>query len=182
MTDLAAAAALVLAGVFAWAGVAKLRHHGPTLDSFRGLGLPAPAVLARTVPVVELAVAAGLLLAPALTAWVALALLLGFTFVIGRAIVRGSTVSCACFGGSASRAGEDERPVSVVELVRNAGLGALAIVAGGAGAGRLDPPALPALVIVTGVVALARVAFAAVELRRLGGHVWSTPLPGDGVR
>jgi uncharacterized membrane protein YphA (DoxX/SURF4 family) len=181
VTDVAAAAALVLAGVFAWAGVAKLRRHAATRDSFRGLGLPAPAVLSRVVPLAELAVAAGLLLAPALAAWVALALLLAFTIVIGRAIVRGSAVACACFGASSTGA-DDERPVSVLELVRNAGLGALAIVAGGAGAGSVRWPYLPALVVVTVVVALARVAFAAVELRRLGGHIWSTPLPGDGVR
>jgi uncharacterized membrane protein YphA (DoxX/SURF4 family) len=182
VSDIAAAAAGVLALVFAWAGIAKLRTQPATAASFRGLGLPAPTALARAVPAAELAVAAGLVAAPALAAWVALVLLLAFTFVIGRAVVAGSTVSCACFGSAASTDGDDERPVSVVELVRNAGLGALAIVASGAGAGPLARPALPALVIVTVLVALARVAFAAVELRRLGGHVWSTPLPGDGLR
>ena len=181
MSELAAAAALVLAIVFGWAGVAKLRHHQATVTSFRGLGLPAAAALAVVVPLVELAVAVGLVLAPALTAWAALALLLAFTFVIGRAVVAGSTVACACFGGTSATGGDDDRPVSTIELVRNAGLGALAIVAGGAGAGALHWPALPALVIVTVLVALARVAFAAADLRRLGGHVWSTPLPGDGI-
>jgi uncharacterized membrane protein YphA (DoxX/SURF4 family) len=180
VTDLAAAAALVLAAVFAWAGVAKLRHAATTTASFTGLGLPAPAVLARAVPLIELVVGAGLVFAPAFAAWIALALLLAFTVVIGRAVTSGSTVSCACFGSGAGS--EDDRPVSALELVRNAGLGGLAIVAGGAGAGAVSWPALPALVIVTVLVALARVAFAAVELRRLGGHVWSTPLPGDGLR
>jgi uncharacterized membrane protein YphA (DoxX/SURF4 family) len=180
VSDIAAASAGVLAVVFAWAGIAKLRTPIATAASFQGLGLPAPTALARIVPAVELVVAVGLIAAPAVAAWVALALLLAFTFVIGRAIVAGSTVSCACFGSAASSGGdEDDRPVSVVELVRNAGLGALAIVAGGAGSGALRLPALPAIVIVTVLVALARVAFAAVELRRLGGHLWSTPLPGN---
>ena len=130
------------------------------------------------MPVVELALAVGLVVAPAIAAWVALAIVLAFTVVIGRAVAAGSTVSCACFG----RSSDDDQPVSVVELVRNAGLGGLAIVASGAGVGPVAWPALPALVIVTVLVALSRVAFAAIELRRLGGHVWSTPLPGDRIR
>jgi hypothetical protein len=174
VNDLGGAAALVLAVVFMWAAVAKLRTQPRTTTSFRGLGLPAPRLLAKAVPAVEAAVTAGLVAAPALAAWPALALVLAFSVIIGRAVAAGSAVSCACFGGAA----DDARPVSVVELVRNAGLGALAIVASGAGAGRATTT-LPALVIVTVLVALARVAFAAADLRRLGGHVFATPLPGS---
>jgi hypothetical protein len=114
VSELAQAAALVLAAVFAWAGGAKLT------------------------------------------------------------VARGSTVGCACFGG-----GAEDRPVSVLELVRNAGLGALAIVASGAGTGSALWPSLPAAVLVTVLVALARVGLAAAELRQAGGHVLSTPLPGE---
>lgn len=177
MTDLAEALALVLALVFAWAAVAKARAREATVTSFRGLRLPAPRLLAVAVPVVELVVAVGMVLVPALAAWPALALVLAFSLVIARAVASGSPVPCACFGG-----GAEDRPVSAVELVRNAGLGAMALVASGVGPGAVGWPGLPMLVSVTVVLALVRVAFAAVELRRLGGHVFATPLPGEGRR
>ena len=180
MNDLGGAAALVLAGVFAWAAVAKLRTPTETTQSFHGLDLPAAASLARLVPVVELAVAAGLVVAPALVAWPALAIVVAFSLVLVRAVAAGATVSCNCFGASAGT-GTDARPVSAIELVRNAGLGALAIVATGAAAGTLRT-SLPALVVVSVLVALARVGFAAVDLRRVGGHVFTTPLPGEARR
>ena len=179
MTDLGQAAALVLAGVFGWAAVAKALAAGPTTASFRGLGLPAPAVLARVVPLVEAALAVALVVTPALASFAALALVVVFSLVIARAVAAGSTVGCACFGGPA--AADDDRPVSVLEIVRNSGLGALAIVGTGAGAGTALWPSLPALVIVSVLVALSRVGFAAAELRRAGAHVFSTPLPGDGI-
>ena len=177
MRDVGGAAALVLAVVFAWAAIAKFRTPAETASSFRGLGLPAAATLALVVPLVELGVAAALLVTPAPAAWVALALLLGFSVVIARAVAAGSTVTCACFGAAAGK-GDDARPVSVVELVRNAALGALAIVASGAHPGTVRT-SRPAVVIVTVLVALSRVAFAAVDLRRDGGHVFSTPLAGE---
>lgn len=176
MTDLAQAAALVLAAVFAWAGVAKLRERAATVTSFRGLGLPAPGLLAGVVPPLELLLAGALVASPGLASFAALALVLVFSVVIGRAVAGGSSVGCACFGG-----GAEARPVSVLELVRNGGLGALAIVATGAGAASALWPSLPSIVIVTVLVALSRVAFAVVELRRAGGHVLATPLPGNGV-
>ena len=180
VSDVGGAAALVLALVFVWAAVAKFRTPAETTASFAGLGLPAPGALAKGVPVLELVVAGGLGLAPALVAWVALALLLAFSVVIARAVAAGSTVTCACFGASAARR-DEARPVSVVELVRNAGLGGLAIVASGSAAGSVRTT-LPALVIVSVLVALSRVGFAAVDLRRLGGHVFSTPLAGEARR
>ena len=177
MSELAQAAALVLAAVFAWAAVAKVAARPATIASFRGLGLPAPAALAAAVPAVELALAVGLVVVPAPASFAALAVLLGFSVVIGRAVAGGSSVGCACFGG-----GAEDRPVSVLELVRNGGLGALAIVASGAGAGPALWPSLPAAVLITVLVALARVGLAAAELRQAGGHVLSTPLPGEARR
>jgi uncharacterized membrane protein YphA (DoxX/SURF4 family) len=178
VNDLGGAAALVLAAVFAWAAVAKFRTPDETAASFHGLGLPAAAVLAKAVPVVELAVAAGLIVVPAATSWIALALVVAFSLVIVRAVAAGSTVTCACFGAAGAATDDTARPVSTVEVVRNAGLGALAIVASGAAPGTLRT-SLPALVIVSVLVALSRVGFAAADLRRLGGHVLSTPLPGE---
>ena len=178
IVDVARAAALVLAAVLAWAAIAKVRDRRGTARSFAGLGLPSPRLLASAVPAGEVAVAVGLVVAPARAAWAALALVLAFSVVIARAVVSGASVPCACFGGGGAGAGA-ARPVSVVELVRNAGLGALAIVASGAGVGDALWPGLPETVIVTVVVALVAVAFAVVELRRVGGHVFSTPLPGE---
>ncbi|MEA3075463.1 MAG: hypothetical protein QOF60_371 [Actinomycetota bacterium] len=170
---MSSAAALVLAAVFVWAAVAKVRGRDATVASFRGLGLPGPGVLAVVVPVVEIGLAVGLVVMPSVAGWLALALLAAFTVVIGRAIARGVEVGCACFGSAAN-----DRPVSPLEVVRNAGLAALAVVATGATGDALWP-ALPAMVVVTVVVALGRVGLAMAELRMTGGHVFSTPLPGE---
>lgn len=169
---MSSAAALVLAAVFVWAAVAKVRARTTTVTSFRGLGLPAPDALAIAVPMVEVGLAIGLVVRPSAAAWCALGLLVAFTAVIATAIARGVEVGCACFGSSA------DRQVSTIEVVRNAGLAGLAVVATGAHGDALWPP-LPALVIVTVVVALGRVALAMAELRHAGGHVFSTPLPGE---
>ena len=53
MNELGYVAALVLAGLFAWAGVAKLGARRRTTRTFRALGLPAPEALAVAVPIVE---------------------------------------------------------------------------------------------------------------------------------
>ena len=149
MEDLAQAAALALAAVLAWAAVAKAREREATVRSFRGLGLPAPGALAVLVPSAEVAVAAGLVVAPSVASWPALALVAGFSIVIARAVAARSTVPCACFGGGS------DRPVSVVELVRNAGLGGLAVIASGAGSGPALWPRPSAAVAVALAVAAA---------------------------
>ncbi len=141
-TEIGRGSALALAVVLAWAAAAKARDRRGTIASFEGLGLPAPASLAVGVPVVELVVAAALVAVPAVAAIAALVLLVGFSVVIGRAVAAGATVGCACFGGPASR------PVSVLELLRNAGLAALGILATGAGRGPAPWPSVPALLVV----------------------------------
>lgn len=158
MNEMAAASAVVLALVFGSSAVSKVRARESTVASFRGLRLPAPTVLSSAVPVVESVLAVGLVVAPAPAAYVALALLVAFSVVIGRAVAAGATVGCACFGGG----GADERPVSVVELVRNAGLGALAVLATGVGDVSALWPSGPALVIVAALVALGWAALRAV--------------------
>ena len=118
------AAALVLAAVFVHAAVAKLRDQHGTATAFRELGLPGSA--ATVVPIVELALAAALIVVPGWAAVVALALLAGFTTFLGLSIRAGVQAGCNCFG-SARRA-----PVSWIELARNGLLAALAVVALGA--------------------------------------------------
>jgi len=139
--DLGMAAAGVLAATFAWAGAAKLGRPMDTAAGFADLGLAHPATLARGVPVVELLLAVTLLAAPAAGGAAALVLLGGFSLVLARALGRGVEVRCACFG----RAGGP--PVSWVELVRNGLLGALAVVALGAGLQPRVPALLPAVAI-----------------------------------
>ena len=88
-----------------------------------------PAWLARPVPVVELAVGAGLVtgLARRPLAWVAVALLVAFTVVVARALVAGRRPVCACFGAWS------QRPIGRATLVRNGVLLVLAVVAALAG-------------------------------------------------
>ncbi|MBW3651315.1 MAG: hypothetical protein KY458_12185 [Actinobacteria bacterium] len=129
MHDAGRLAALALAGLLGWAAVAKLRRRPATIASFQDLRLPAPSVLAVVVPVVEAFVAAALVLRPRLGGWPALLLLAAFSIVIVRAVAAGAEAPCACFGSGG------ERPVSTRELVRNAVLAALAVLATGAGPG-----------------------------------------------
>ncbi|HEX2850179.1 MAG TPA: MauE/DoxX family redox-associated membrane protein [Acidimicrobiales bacterium] len=152
MTDLARACALVLALLFAWAAVAKVVAHSATVEAFAGLLLPAPAVLAIAVPVVEVAVAAGLVLRPDAVGWTAIALLAGFSAVIVRAQAKGVSTGCACFGAPSSA-----DPVSAADLVRNAALAAVAVVATGCHDARWPSPLAGVSVVVLfigGAVAL----------------------------
>lgn len=112
--------ALVLALVFVWAAVAKLRNRSTTTRSFEAFGLPAAAALAVLVPLVELALAAALVVNPVLGATLALPVLAGFTAQLLLARRRGVVTGCGCFGGA--------RPASpTVELTRNAALAAAAL-------------------------------------------------------
>ncbi len=136
MQDAGRVAALALAGLLGWAAVAKLRRRRATIASFQDLRLPAPSVLAVVVPVVEAFVAAALVLRPRLGGWPALLLLAAFSIVIVRAVAAGAEAPCACFGSGGGR------PVSTRELVRNAVLAALAVLATGAGPGWALSPVL----------------------------------------
>jgi uncharacterized membrane protein YphA (DoxX/SURF4 family) len=154
VTGLAYLAALLLAGVFALAGATKLRDRRDTTQSFRALGLP-PG-LASAVPVVELLLAAGLVVAPGWSAAVALALLAAFTTFLARAVRDGVAAPCNCFGSTGRSA------VSAVELVRNLLLAAVAVAALTADGPRRPSFAAVGLAVVA--VALGRVAL--IALRR----------------
>ena len=171
MTGVGYCAAVAVACVLAWAGVAKWSRPRGTAASFEALGLPGASVLARAVPVSELCVAAALVVAPRLGAVAAVALLAAFTAVLVRAVRRGSGVGCACFGSSSAR------PVSAVELVRNAGL--LGLAAAAWWAPRPVVPALEDVVLVSTAVALGAVAVGVLDLRRRIGRVWDNRLAGE---
>ncbi len=118
-------ARLLLALVFAVAGVAKLADRTGSSQAVRDFGLPAAlaAPLGILLPLAELAVAAALI--PTSTAWWgavgALALLTLFVAGIGINLARGRKPDCHCFGQLHSA------PAGWSTLLRN---GALAAVAG----------------------------------------------------
>jgi peroxiredoxin/uncharacterized membrane protein YphA (DoxX/SURF4 family) len=117
---------LLLAGVLAWSGSAKLadrRDFRVALADFgvpTGLARPAAAVL----PLVELAVAVALV--PGTSAWgaalAAVSLLVAFTLVLVVSLARGRRPECHCFGSFSSR------PVSWRTVGRNGVLVAAAAV------------------------------------------------------
>ena len=118
-------ARLVLAGVFAVAGVAKLLDLEGSRKAIREFGLPAvlASPLALLLPLAELGVAVALI--PASSAWLgalgALGLLLLFVVGISINLARGRKPDCHCFGQLHSA------PAGWKTLARN---GVLAAVAG----------------------------------------------------
>lgn len=106
--------AVLVALVLVVAAITKARSPAPTARAFRRQGLPAPALLARAIPVIELATAIALVLVPTVGAAVALILLGAFTAFLVVQVRRGSEAPCACFG--ASRPG----PISWADIAGNA--------------------------------------------------------------
>ncbi|HMQ32431.1 MAG TPA: TlpA disulfide reductase family protein [Chloroflexaceae bacterium] len=138
MEVLLALARLLLSGVFAISGLAKLADLGGTRESLRAFGAPGALVpaLAIALPLGELALA--LMLIPDALAWWgavgALALLALFTGAVGHALARGRRPRCHCFGQLSSR------PIGPRTLLRNVALGALAAAVVAAGPGSLAAP------------------------------------------
>lgn len=161
MSDIGSGAALLLAAVFAVAGVAKLRRPAATATTFRALRLPAAGAAAVAVPVAELVVAVLLLALPALGAALAIAALVAFTGVLVAAVRGDEAVSCGCFGS----AGND--PVTAADLVRNGLLVVAAAVAVTGGAPGL--PSLPAAVAVSAAAVTGLVVVALVRVRLATG-------------
>ena len=107
------------------AATSKWRRPRAFGDALEALGAPAPLrrALLLGVPMLEAAVAIGLLWAPAerLAAAVALALLAVFTGVLGGALTHGRRPACGCFGSQGGR------PIGSRDVARNAVLAALAV-------------------------------------------------------
>ena len=126
-------ARLVLAAVFATAGLAKLNDREQSRHSIADFGVSEAfaAPIAALLPLTELAVAAGLLVdgGAGFAAAGALVLLLSFSVAIGANLARGRTPDCRCFGQVHSA------PVSWRSQARNTALAALgfAVVVGGPG-------------------------------------------------
>jgi peroxiredoxin len=174
-------ARLVLALVFAVAGLTKLVDRNGTARAMREFGLPRPLAAPAGVllPLAELAVAVALLLARA--AWLgaigALALLLLFIAGIAVNLARGRKPDCHCFGQLASE------PIGMGTVVRNVALAAIAafvVVRGGANAGGSavawigDLQAMQQIAIVLGIGLLLLVgaeAWVLLQLLRQGGRM-----------
>jgi uncharacterized membrane protein YphA (DoxX/SURF4 family) len=169
MSEVAYVGALALAVVFAWAGVAKLRTPAATAATFRALRLPAHGVLARTVPLAELALAALLVAAPRFGGPVAVVLLGGFTLLLARRLGRGETVSCGCFGSAR------QAPIAATDLVRNGLLIGLAVAVAVLAAPAV--PGLSALVAGTAAIAIGAVALALVDVRVTTGRLLDNSVP-----
>ncbi len=175
--EVAYAAALALAAVFAVAGTAKLRRRATTERTFRSLGLRASPALALGVPLAELVLAVGLVVVPDVASLAALAVLVGFTTFVLLAIRRGAAVGCGCFGSSRVA------PVGGAEVVRNAFLAVAALVATFADRPVVPRPSTLVAVALTGGAAAAVVAVVARRrMRSLGGHQGPPPgLPAPGL-
>ncbi|HET6771651.1 MAG TPA: MauE/DoxX family redox-associated membrane protein [Actinomycetota bacterium] len=157
---------LVLAGVFATAGVAKLMNLTGSRRALEDFGVPVR--LARPggvlLPLFEIAIAASLLL-PFSAQWGALAaagLLGAFIVVIANALAHGRAPDCHCFGQLHSE------PAGWSTLARNGVLVGLAAAVAALGPG----PAVPdwiaersALDLAILTAALAAVAFGAFRVR-----------------
>jgi uncharacterized membrane protein len=150
MEYLRAAAAALLAVVFAVSSVAKLRD-------FRGFARSVPVLVpmpARWVPPVSVAVVAAegsiaalaVVPATATAAFVlAAGLLLTFTAAIAASLRRGRPAPCRCFGVA-------DTPVGPRHLARNTALAALAVL-GALAPEHLPPVAGAAVAVAAGVVA-----------------------------
>src|SRR5215212_603574 len=133
-------ARLLLALVFAVAGVAKLTDRTGSRQAITDFGIPAPLAtpLGILLPLAELAVAAALI--PTSTAWWgaigALSLLLLFVGGIGINLARGHKPDCHCFGQLHSA------PAGWSTLIRNGLLAAVASFVVWEGKGGAGPSAL----------------------------------------
>ena len=131
------ASRVVLAIVFAVAGIAKLRDPVGTAQMLRDFGSPrsSAVVFARLLPLAELVVAAALV--PTASArWggvAAFVLLAAFTAAIVVNLALGKKPACRCFGQVASA------PIGPATLVRNVALLAAATLVALVPATQLDP-------------------------------------------
>ena len=163
------AAGLLLALVFAWAGLVKLVRPTAWRAALQGYALPSRVRLlsAWAVPATELGVAAALAFGHRrLGAALALAMLGAFSIALLRARrFHGSTLPCGCFGGVRAR------PVRNL-LARNAllaALGVMAVLAPSAGVPIALPGASQVLPVLLTMAGVGLVALAAREITALRG-------------
>lgn len=183
------AAPIVVAGVFALSGAAKLRDSSDGVRGLRELQVPDILVrdwVARAHPLVEIVLALGLLLLP--TPWRTVAavgavvLMAAYTGLVIGAVRRAKDVHCNCFGGR-------DEIVNGRTVARNVALLALALAALADCAspaaplvrvlGGLDPLAWTGILAVTALIGwligrgYAAPPTPAPDAADFGGHLWS---------
>lgn len=123
MSAVAFVASVLVGLAFLVAGGSKLAA-GPSWSAQAG-DLGAPAVVTPTLPWVELAIGAALVLqlARPVAAIAAIVLLAAFTGLIGLRLSQGRRPACACFGAWSAK------PIGASHLLRNGVLLALAVLA-----------------------------------------------------
>ena len=93
---------IALSGVFGVAGVTKLLDPRGTRDAVKNFGAPEPLVpaVSLALPIVELAITAGLLFTytSSISAIAALLVLMMFIVAISVNLARGRIYDCHCFG------------------------------------------------------------------------------------
>lgn len=177
---------IVLATVFVVAGVGKLIDLAGSRRAMEEFGLPpGPAAVAGlALPLVELAVAAGLLIGPTAryAALFGLVLLLAFIAGIVRVTSQGRAPDCHCFGQLHS---EPAGPSTIIRNVLLAALAGTVVVAGAGpsvpgGLADLDGAqvALAIVVVVTIVLALATATLWG-ERRRLSDELEAAIAAGE---
>lgn len=173
MAGLATIMTVTLAAVFALAAGSKIRR--PRGDEMHALGLPYPRALAVVVPIVELATAIALLVAPRSGAVAAIVLLAAFTAVLVRTIRSGRGVSCGCLGSLS------DEPVTWTTVLRNGALAVMAVVVAAATSGpdRLTGPDLPAVLAFVGYVVVVSLSGQLLATRQQLGRLWSVQLAGE---
>jgi uncharacterized membrane protein YphA (DoxX/SURF4 family) len=122
---LSTASRFVLAGVFAWAGLAKIADPDAAVRAVRAYKLLPEGlvkVFAWGLPFVEIALAVLLFagLATRVSALVATGLLAMFIFSISSAWARGLQIDCGCFGGGGAAHADAGKYLS--ELARDVGI------------------------------------------------------------
>ena len=165
------AAALLLAAIFAWAAVSKLVDRNTVVADFGDMGLPVPALMLALVVGAEFATTALLVAQPVAGAVVALLLLGAFSMMLVSIVRSGRQVRCGCFGAN------HREPVSMLEVVRNAGLGVIALLA--LTADQAAGITLPAVMVVTLTALLLLVAVSLVGLSRTSGSLIRIELAGE---
>ena len=121
-------ARLVLAAVLAAAAVGKLGDLDGTRTAVIALGVPPrlSGLATAALPLAELTAAVALVIpirpVTLAGAALALALLVAFTVAIARTLAAGRRPACRCFGS------RSDAPIGADAVIRNAALGALAIV------------------------------------------------------
>jgi uncharacterized membrane protein YphA (DoxX/SURF4 family)/peroxiredoxin len=155
---------VVLAVVFATAGVGKLLDRDGSVRALRdfGVGRRLAGVGGTALPIAELLIALALLFPTTATAGAIGALLLLLAFIVGisRAIINGTQPDCHCFGSIHSE------PAGPSTLVRNGILAVLALIVAVAGPGPAfdtwvrDRTGAELAAVAIGLVALAAVAAA----------------------